>query len=191
MNKNVLVACATVCSIAAPPVSAEPLVRVHTSYYYVDGPSATVLAAQIEQNGPPGADGKRYAGKTKWDVQWKFKHEQHGGTCEMKEVAVAVGVVQTLPKWRSEKKGVAALKTRWQQFTDALKRHEDGHKDHGIAAGKEIEAALLAAKPASNCEDLAASANSAADAIVNKYQKLDQEYDRKTGHGRSEGAVLL
>jgi len=191
MNKNVLVACATVWSIAAPPVLAEPLVRMHTSYYYVDGPSATVLAAQIDQNGPSGPDGKRYAGKTKWDVQWKFKHEQHGGTCEMKEVAVAVGVAQTLPKWRSEKKGVAALKTRWQQFTDALKRHEDGHKDHGIAAGKEIEAALLAAKPASNCEDLAASANSPADAIVKKYQKLDQEYDRKTGHGRSEGAVLL
>jgi len=125
MNKNVLLACASVWSIAAPPVSAEPLVRVHTSYYYVDGPSATVLAAQIEQNGPPGADGKRYAGKTKWDVQWKFKHEQSGVTCEMKEVAVAVGVAQTLPRWRSEKKGVAALKTRWQQFSDALKRHED------------------------------------------------------------------
>ena len=87
--------------------------------------------------------------------------------------------------------GVAALKTRWQQFTDALKRHEDGHKDHGVAAGREIEAALLAAKPASNCEDLAASANSAADAIVKNYQKLDQEYDRKTGHGRTQGAALL
>ena len=191
MNKNVLLACATVWSMAPPPVASEPLVRVHTSYYYVDGPSATVLAAQIEQNGPRGADGKRYVGKTKWDVQWKFKHEQSGVTCEMKEVAVAVGVAQTLPKWRSEKKGVAALKTRWQQFTDALKRHEDGHKDHGIAAGKEIEAALLAAKPASNCEDLAASANSAADVIVKKYQKLDQEYDRKTGHGRTQGAALL
>jgi len=178
-------------SIVAPPVSAEPLVRVHASYFYVDGPSATVLAAQIEQNGPRGADGKRYAGKTKWDVQWKFKHEQDGVTCEMKEVAVAVGVAQTLPKWRREKKGVAALKTRWQQFTDALKRHEDGHKDHGVAAGKEIEAALLAAKPASNCGDLAARANSAADAIVKKYQKLDQEYDRKTGHGRTQGAALL
>ena len=63
MNKNVLVACATVCSIAAPPVLAEPLVRLHTSYYYVDGPSATVLAAQIDQNGPSGTDGKRYAGR--------------------------------------------------------------------------------------------------------------------------------
>ena len=177
--------------IAAPSVSAEPLMRLHTSYYYVDGPSATLLAAQIDQNGPPGADGKRHAGKTKWDVQWKFKHEQHGATCSMKEVAVAIGVAQTLPKWRNEAKGAVALKIRWQQFVDGLKRHEDGHKNHGLAAGKEIEAALLGAKPASNCEDLAAAANSAAEAIVTKYQKLDQDYDRKTGHGRSQGATLL
>ncbi len=191
MNKFLAVACGATWLIAAPPVSAEPLVRMHTSYYYVNGPSASVLAAQIDQNGPPGADGKRYAGKTKWDVQWKFRHEQHGVTCSMKEVAVAVGIAQTLPKWRGEPKGAAALKTRWQQFAVALKRHEDDHKDHGLAAGKEIEAALLAAKPASNCEDLAAAANSAAEAIVAKYQKLDQDYDRKTDHGRSQGATLL
>jgi predicted secreted Zn-dependent protease len=191
VNKIVAVACGAASLVAAPPVSAEPLVRMHTSYYYVNGPSASVLAAQIDRNGPPGADGKRYAGKTKWDVQWKFRHEQHGATCSMKEVAVAIGVAQTLPKWRNEAKGAAALKTRWQQFVDALKRHEDGHKDHGLAAGKEIQAALLSAKPVSNCEDLAAAANSVAEAIVTKYQKLDQDYDRKTDHGRSQGATLL
>ena len=190
MHKIVAIACGAVYSIAAPPVSAEPLVRMHTSYYYFDGPSATVLAAQIDQSGPPGADGKRYAGKTKWDVQWKFRHEQHGVTCMMKEVAVAVGIAQTLPKWRGEPNGAAALKTRWQQFDDALKRHEDGHKVHGLAAGREIEAALLAAKPASNCEDLAVAANFAAEAIVKKHQKLDEDYDRHTDHGRSQGASL-
>lgn len=191
MKKIVAVACGAVWLFASPPVSAEPLVRMHTSYYYVDGPSATILAAQIDQNGPTGADGKRYAAKTKWDVQWKFRHEQSGVTCSLTEVAVAIGIAQTLPKWRGEAKGAAALKTRWQKFVDALKRHEDGHKDHGLAAGKEIEAALLAAKPASNCEDLAAAANSVAEAIVTKYQKLDQDYDRKTDHGRSQGATLL
>jgi len=191
MHKIVAVAFGAMWSIAAPPVAAEPLVRMYTSYYYVDGPSATVLAAQIDQNGPPGADGERHAGKTKWDVQWKLRHEQHGVTCGMKEVAVAVGIAQTLPKWRGEAEGAAALKTRWQQFADALKRHEDGHKDHGLAAGKEIEVALLDAKPASNCEDLAVSANSAAKAIVKKYQKLNEDYDRKTDHGRSQGAMLL
>jgi predicted secreted Zn-dependent protease len=64
---------------------AEPVTRVHTSYYYVDGSSATVLAAQLDQTGPKDADGKRYAAKTRWDVQWKFNHEQEGETCGIKD----------------------------------------------------------------------------------------------------------
>jgi predicted secreted Zn-dependent protease len=191
MHKRVAAVWGVLWFIAAAPAPADPLIRMHTSYYYIDGPSATVLAAQIDQHGPAGADGKRSAGKTKWDVQWKFKHAQQGITCTMKDVAVAVGIAQTLPKWRGEAKGAPTLKTRWQQFSDALARHEDGHKQHGLAAAREIEAALLAAKPASNCEDLAVAANSTADAVVKKYQKLDEDYDRKTGHGRSQGATLL
>ena len=111
MHKFVAVACGAVWTITAPPVAAEPLVRMHTNYYYIDGRSATVLAAQIDRNGPHGADGIRFAGKTKWDVQWKFRHKQHGVTCGMKEVAVVVGIAQTLPRWRGESKGAAALKT--------------------------------------------------------------------------------
>jgi len=72
-----------------------------------------------------------------------------------------------------------------------LQRHEDGHKEHGLKAGREIEAAVLAVKPASNCEDLESAANTAAQAIVSKYQALDEEYDRKTDHGRNQGVNLL
>jgi len=189
--RKVMLACAALISMSVVPAAAEPLVRMHTSYYYIDGPSATVLAAQLDQNGPPEGDGRRYAGKTRWDVQWKFRHQQQGAVCSMKQVAVAVGVAQTLPRWRGEDKGAAALKARWTKFLAALQRHEDGHKEHGLKAGKEIEAAVLAVKPAGNCEDLGAAANAAAEAIVAKYQALDQEYDRKTDHGRDQGATLF
>ncbi len=177
--------------LASTPVAGEPLVRLHTSYYYIDGPSASLLAAQLDQNGPVGSDGKHYPGRTRWDIQWKFKHEQQGTACSMKDVAVAVGIAQTVPKWRGEDKGASGLKALWTKFIDALQRHEDGHKDHGLKAGKEIETAILAVKPASNCEDLDLAANTAAQAIVTKYQALDEEYDRKTDHGRNQGATLL
>jgi predicted secreted Zn-dependent protease len=94
VTKILAAVCTAAWFIAASSVLAEPLVRMHTSYYYVDGPSASILTAQINQNGPRGADGERYAGRTKWDVQWKFRHEQHGTTCSMKEVAVAIGIAQ-------------------------------------------------------------------------------------------------
>ena len=173
------------------PASGEPLVRLHTSYYYIDGASATVLAAQLDQNGPVGSDGKHYAGKTRWDIQWKFRHEQKGTACSMSDVAIAVGIAQTMPKWRGEGKGATGLKALWTKFAEALQRHEDGHKAHGVKAAKEIEAAVLAIRPASNCEDLELAANTAAQAVVTKYKALDEEYDRKTDHGRNRGATLL
>ncbi|MEO8156780.1 MAG: DUF922 domain-containing protein [Betaproteobacteria bacterium] len=173
------------------PVAGEPLVRLQTSYYYIDGPSATVLAAQLDQSGPVGADGTHYAGRTRWDIKWQFRHEQKDAICSMTEAAVYVGIAQTMPKWRGESRGVPGLKALWSKFIDALQRHEDGHKEHGVKAGREIEAAVLAVKPASNCEDLAAAANAAAQGIVAKYKALDADYDRTTNHGRSQGATLL
>ena len=189
--RKILFACALPISILVTPAAGEPLVRMHTSYYYIDGASAAVLAAQLDQNGPVGSDGNHYAGRTRWDIQWRFRDEQQGTRCLMKDVAVAVGIAQTLPKWRGENKGAAGLKALWTKFTDALQRHEDAHKAHGVKAGNEIEAAVLAVNPASNCEDLELAANTAAQAIVTKYQALDEEYDRKTDHGRKQGATLL
>ena len=178
-------------AVLAGPVSGEPLIRLHTSYYYIDGPSATILAAQLDKNGPLGSDGSRHAGRTRWDIQWKLRSQQQGGSCAVKEAAVAVGIAQTLPKWRGEDKGSAELKTMWTRFTDALRRHEEVHKQNGMKAGKEIEAAVQSVKPAGNCEDLESAANALAQAIVAKYKALDEAYDRKTAHGRAEGATLL
>jgi len=178
-------------ALAAAGAAAEPLSRVHTSYYYVDGKSATVIAAQLEKNGPAGEDGKRYAAKTRWDVQWKFNHDQQGETCGVKDIAVAVGIAQNMPKWRGEDNAASALSARWKKFSEAVKRHEDGHKEHGVKAAAEIEAALQALKPASNCEDLDKAANAAGEKVIEKYRKLDAEYDRSTDHGRKQGAKLI
>ena len=53
------------------------------------------------------------------------------------------------------------------------------------------EAALQALKPASNCEDLDKAANAAGEQVIAKYRKLDADYDRRTDHGRNQGATLL
>ena len=104
---------------------------------------------------------------------------------------MAVGVAQTLPQWRGERDGAAALRAQWRSFMAALVSHENTLQDHAQKAGKEIEAAILAVKPASNCEDLGLAAIAVAEAIAAKFQALDLEFDRKTGHGLKQGAALL
>jgi predicted secreted Zn-dependent protease len=191
MRRILLLLGLPVSMLLSAPAAGEPLVRMHTSYYYIDGPSATVLAAQLDNNGPVGADGSHHAGRTRWDIQWKLRSQQQGTLCSMKEAAVAVGIAQTLPRWRGEDKGAPGLKALWTRFFDALQRHEDVHKQHGMKAGKEIEAAMLAVKPAGNCEDLESAANVRAQEIVAKYKAMDEAYDRKTDHGRRDGVTLL
>ena len=175
----------------AAPAGAEPVSRIHTSYYYVEGGSATVISAQLEKSGPLAEDGRRYPAKTRWDVQWKYDHHQEGVTCGVKDVTVAVGVAQNLPRWRGEDRAAGALSARWRKFSEAVKRHEDGHKQNGLGAAAEIEGALQALKPASNCEDLDKAARAVGDRIIEKYRERDAEYDRKTDHGRNQGAKLL
>lgn len=187
---KVLIALGAAC-LSSASARAEPLARVHTSYYYIDGPSATVLAAQLDQQGPVGADGRRHPGRSRWDIQWKLRPEQQGTTCTLRDAAVAVGIAQTLPKWRGEAKGQAALRARWRQFSAALERYLEHHKQNALKAAAEIEAAVRGVKPASNCEDLEAAANAAAAAIVSRYQALDEQYDRTSEYGRKDGVSLL
>src|SRR2546421_12945747 len=87
-----------VLALVGGSVTAEPLVRLHTSYYYIDGPSATVLSAQLDKNGPVGADGNRHPARTRWDIKWKLQPVQHGTTCAIDKVAVGIGSVQTPPQ---------------------------------------------------------------------------------------------
>jgi predicted secreted Zn-dependent protease len=178
-------------AMLAAPVAAEPLVRLHTSYYYIDGPSATVLSVQLDKHGPVGADGKRHPGRTRWDIKWKVQPVQHGITCTIEAVSIIVGIAQTLPRWRGQDRGSTSLKARWADFVESLQRHEEVHKQHGVQAGKDIEAKLRALEPVSNCEDLESRADQAAQAVVSKYQTLDATYDRETAYGRNEGATLL
>ena len=57
-------------------VSAEPLYRKSTNYYFVKGSSALMLMRQFSENGPIGVDGERHIFAAQWEVQWKIKYQQ-------------------------------------------------------------------------------------------------------------------
>ena len=182
---------AVVALVLAGPVQADPVVRQQTSYYYIDGRSALVLSEQINQKGPMGEDGARHPARTRWEVQWKFRHNMHDGVCRMEQVAVAVGVNTIRPRWRSEKSGPAELRNRWQKLVRAVERNQEFHKQQATRAGKEIEAALLAMPPVDDCDTLTERANQAASALLTKHQSASAQHDRDTDYARKDGAALI
>jgi predicted secreted Zn-dependent protease len=176
---------------SAAPAAAEPLVRMNTSYYYIDGASALLLTEQINQKGPTGVDGSRYPARTRWEAQWRFRHNMHDGVCKMEDVAVAMGITTLRPRWRSESKGAKSLQVRWKQLMAAVDRNQQFHTAQAKRAGEEIEKALWNLAPAKTCEDYSSVADAAASRILKKYQAISEDHDRRTEYGRKDGASLL
>lgn len=177
--------------LLAGPLHGEPLTRQQTSYYYIEGRSALLLTEQMNRKGPLGADGEHHPARTKWEVQWKFRHNIHAGVCKMEEVAVAVGVNTIRPRWREEKNGPAELRNRWQRLLQAVERNQAFHRQQAGRAGQEIEQALKKMQPAKTCEELTAQANETASKLLEKYRAASDEHDRKTAYGRKDGASLI
>jgi predicted secreted Zn-dependent protease len=170
---------------------AEPITRFGSSYYYVEGSSALVLTAQMENKGPADSDGRHHIAYTKWSVQWRFRHNMSDGVCKMEKVSVLVGVTAVRPRWRDEKKGAASLKKRWKQMIEAIDRNEAHHKQEALEAGKQIEDALNTLQPTKTCEELTDTANRVASGILEKHKKASYEYDKSIDYGRKNGVTLM
>ncbi len=100
---------------------------------------------------------------TRWYVRWT-------GNCR-----VSAEINYTFPRWTNRKQATGWLRQRWDRMTRNLWRHEKGHGRHGINAAHEIHKSRCRGDPMK---------------IIRKWAKQDRIYDRRTGHGRTEGVVF-
>lgn len=135
-------------------------------------------------------DGRTYDAFTSWYVKWRYEYYTSDGYCSLEAVDVSVDVEYTLPKWVVKPLGNQKTWINWNRYSDALKKHEDGHRDFGIGAARDIEAALLSIGSRPRCDTLGADANAIGYRILDDYRRKEIEYDRKTEHGRTQGAVF-
>ena len=175
----------------AVTAEAEPLSRIGASYYYIDGGSALVLMAQMDKNGPIGVDGRNHPARTKWEVQWQFRHNMHDGVCKMEKVSVMVGVTSIRPRWRGEAQGSASLRERWIKLVEAVERDEAFHKQEALDAGREIEKVLNGLTAKKSCQGLTDEANRVATEVLGAHQSVSRDYDLRTDYGRKNGVSLI
>lgn len=180
-----------VLAVCAGVAHAEPASRIGSSYYFIEGASALVLTAQMDKNGPEGPDGRRHPALTKWDVQWRFRHNMLGGACRMEKVSVLVGVTSIRPRWRGEKEGAAQLRERWAEMVKAVDRNVAFHKEQALEAGQKIDAALNSLEPTGDCEALTIAANETALEILEEHKAVSRDYNERTDYGRKDGLSLI
>jgi predicted secreted Zn-dependent protease len=163
--------------------------RVNT--YTVTGDDADAVRRSLSRLGLVGADGKRYDGDTKWAVHWQYASQSDAsGSCAVASSSVVLNVDMTLPQWEHSTDVSEALQNRWETYLAALRVHEDGHVKNAEREAAAIAQMLQTIGPQSDCELLNQKLLDLGQQIQQRYKDNDAEYDERTGHGRTQGAVF-
>ena len=169
---------------------AVPEIKTRSVYYMINGTTIDAIKTDIRKKTPVKHNGRLHAAYTKWNVNWRFWWLESSEGCKITRVATTLDVAYTLPKLEHPAGMPAALLERWENYYSALFDHEQGHKDLGMKAATEIEQAIANMEPRTSCSELERDANELAKAVINKYSRLEKEYDRTTNHGLNTGVIL-
>ena len=169
---------------------ADPAVTTRQVFYRVDGDTATDIWADIESKTPVKHDGRWHVAYTKWNVNWRFWWLENTDGCEITRINTTLDVVYTLPKLTHISSLPDALSRQWNDYYTALYEHERGHKDIGVKAAIEIEEIISAMAPKATCPQLEQAANDLARNVIQKYSRIEKDYDRRTNHGLNTGVVF-
>lgn len=156
--------------------------------YVVRADGERSLTAAINRVSPIRQEGKVFHGFTKWHVRWNFYWNADGnGTCRMTRTKVVLSGTILLPKLVG---GAGSQRDQFEAYIKNLRTHELGHYEIGKRAAKAIDAYLLTLPARSSCAALETEANAGAYRLLRKHNEIEAQYDRDTGHGRSQGAWL-
>lgn len=171
-------------------VCAEPEVIINYDYYDIEGQTAAELREQMDRNGVLWTNGNTYDAYTGWNVKWRYRYRVTNHECSIASVTATLNVEFRLPRWIDHAGGPPALRKKWDAYMQALRHHEDGHKNIGVKAAAEIERAIADLEPVGNCDDLAETANELGRRIISDYAAKEREYDARTNFGETQGAVF-
>lgn len=173
-----------IAAIAHQAAEEEPFAgipNVEMSYYDVSGKNAAAIRKDMNTKRPADPAGYRYDGVAKWSYRWRTKGNGRGG-CDLNSVEIEFRATVTVPRFVGEESASKSLRERWQRYHRALMEHEAGHIRY---AWDQREAIATAIKGAT-----CATANQAGEAVLDRIHAHDRDYDAKTRHGATQGAVF-
>jgi predicted secreted Zn-dependent protease len=179
------------CSIlTSPPNTAEPTPTVVTSiaipyakiiYYDVGGSTESEIRDQLNVSAPVGKDGFRGDALTTWDIRWTW--DGYGNdSCDLNSVKVTYDIRVQFPRWTPSADVSQKLRTKWNSYIAALTAHEKGHVDNVVANFPNVVNAIR--------RGTCSTADARAQDILTAIRQNDLDYDARTNHGATQGAIF-
>lgn len=172
---------------------AEPDIIDNTQHYEVSGTSLYELGQQgIHGVHLKGWNRMRPVGLSESEVRWSFNLQPVPEGCVIEQVHVAAEIVTSLPKWNEKDRARSSKETQagWLHYLAALESHEREHKDITLDVARAIEKQLGAIPAMEDCDKVDKEANVRANKLMDRHKELQEEYDRVTNHGETQGVRL-
>ena len=176
---------------AALSPAAQAAVHESLDYGHYEARAQPGLAVSTALNAatPFRPGGLVFHSATAWNIDWHVLPEPTSdGRCRVGEVKVELRGEMMLPRLVG---GDALQQRRFQSYLVNLREHELGHYELGREAAHRLERQFYSLAPARSCSELQATARATGATLLARYEALGDDYDLRTGHGRTQGAWLV
>jgi predicted secreted Zn-dependent protease len=163
--------------------AAGVFVTILDRHYHVAGTDAAMMMA-------PRRAGAQHVGYTDWRIGWSFTSRETEGRHVVSAARVDVVVTRTLPRWRPPATAEPALVARWNDFVEAIARHEQGHVDLVVSGARSLHEAIVGLAPIELREALHRRVAALVEAAFATIHAADLDYDEATQHGALQGVRL-
>ena len=141
---SVLVLSAAAVAFAGGAAVAKPDFKTKYTYYTVGGDSAQEIYNAMLRKGPKVNGAKAYAATSATTTQ-DGKLLQ-ASSCKIADYKLKIDFVIKLPRIKNEKVLPATDRSRWQQFSSFLKKHEETHRSIWLGCAADLEKQVRAVK---------------------------------------------
>ena len=179
------------CASTRTPIS-DPLppgltLEMREEFYGIIASTAEELAEAMRRLGPE-VGGDRVPGATSQEVSWDYQVASNGSNCRIRAVAVRLEMTTTLPRWLNASAAPPELREQWEEFADAVRRHEEVHKEINLAGARDI-LQTVSSITARSCPELDRETQVRTDASVQRFVRENVRYDHVTVGGSRQGVV--
>lgn len=166
---------------------------VKEELYSVAGSSINEVIASIRagmMGGFAGYPGQKFAAYAGVIIYYEYQvNSSLFGDCRIEKIKIITRPYMKIPQWKSSGSFEASMLPNWLRYITALRLHEEGHIDIGLAAASSFAAHFTYpnAVKANNCRELDSLIRQIYDSEMSKAAQEQTDYDKLTGHGKTQG----
>ena len=179
--------CGSTRASLSDPLPPGLTLEMHEEFYGITASTAEELAEAMRRLGPD-VGGDRVPGATSQEVSFDYQVVRTGPDCRIRTVQVRLEMTTTLPQWLNASAAPAELRQQWEEFAEAVRRHEEVHKEINLAGARDMLRKVSSVSPQS-CPELDRETQVQAGASVQRFATENARYDRDTVGGQLQGVV--